>query len=58
MKKFTKFCIGTIIALGFVGAVLVGNGLCTVGWDGIADREEQEYNRRSRSAKLRIIEKL
>lgn len=41
MKKFTKFCIGTIIALGFVGAVLVGNGLCTVGWDGIAELAEE-----------------
>ena len=40
MKKFTKFCVITILALGVVGALLVSIGVYTVGWDSVAELVE------------------
>lgn len=41
MKKFTKFCLIMIMALCVVGALLVGIGVNTLGWDKIASMAEE-----------------
>ncbi len=41
MKKFTKICLIMIMALCVVGALLVGIGVNTLGWDKIASMAEE-----------------
>ncbi|MBR4082677.1 MAG: DUF4097 family beta strand repeat protein [Lachnospiraceae bacterium] len=41
MKKFVRFCVTIILVLVIVGAILVGIGIYTVGWDEVANLAEE-----------------